>query len=67
MTINVYKQFANFAVAEPVRASTEVPTDLSEPERALYKLLLSETRGRLEQEFLPEDFVRESILNWANS
>jgi hypothetical protein len=66
MTTDVYRRFADSAVPEPVVASTEVPMALSQPERSLYELLLNETRGRLEQEFLPEAFIRETILNWAN-
>jgi hypothetical protein len=66
MTADVYKQFAVSAVPEPVVASAEAPMVLSQSERSLYKLLLNEPCGRLEQEFLPVKFTRETILNWAN-
>jgi hypothetical protein len=67
MTSEVYERFAEFAVPEPVVAGTELPKDLTESEQLLYRRLPAETRGRLEQEFLPEAFVRETILNWANN
>lgn len=66
MTVDVYTQFAGCAVREPVTASAEVPLGLNNSERSLYRLLLNESCGRLEQEFLPEAFVHEAILKWAN-
>jgi len=66
MNEEVFKRFAEFAVSEPVIAGTELPPALSPSEQGLYQRLFHEPRGRLEQEFLPEAFVRETILNWAN-
>jgi hypothetical protein len=65
MTADVYNRFADSAVPEPVVADTNLPVSLSQSERSLYKLLLNQSRGRLEQEFLPEEFIHEVILNWA--
>jgi hypothetical protein len=53
MTEEVFDQFADSAVPEPVVADTELPTQLHRDEQTLYERLLRETRGRLEQEFLP--------------
>ncbi|QDT27852.1 hypothetical protein Enr10x_31870 [Gimesia panareensis] len=67
MTSEVYEQHSYAAVPEPIIAGVDLPTGLSNPERALYKRLLKEPKGRLEQEFLPQKFIRETILSWANS
>ena len=67
MTSEMYKQFPDLAVPEPVVAGTEVPLGLNQAERSLYIMLLNEPRGRLEQEFLPEEVIRKAILDWANS
>jgi hypothetical protein len=66
MSEEVYEQFAGFAVSEPVVAGIECPPALWPDEQSLYERLLKEPRGRLEQEFLPESFVRKTILNWAS-
>jgi hypothetical protein len=66
MTAEVYLRFAGSAVREPVVASSEPPSFLRQAEQSLYRLLVGETHGRLEQEFLPEEFVRETIISWAN-
>ena len=65
MTSEVFEQFAHLAVAEPVVAGAEPPIDLSQAEQRLYRQLLQEPRGRLEQEFLPEELCRTTIQNWA--
>ena len=66
MAPEVYEQHADAAVPEPVIAGTDLPTGLNEREKALYKRLLKEPRGRLEQEFLPEKVIREAIRTWVN-
>jgi hypothetical protein len=65
MTCEIFERFADLAVPEPVIADTELPTALSESERGLYRDLLKRPRGRLEQEFLPEELSRAAILIWA--
>jgi hypothetical protein len=66
MTDDIFGRFAGSAVVEPVVAGSELPADLSASEQCLYRRLLNEPRGRLEQEFLPEDLSRATILQWAN-
>lgn len=67
MTPEVYEQHAEVAVPEPVVAGTEMPNGLNEREQALYQQILQAPRGRLEQEFLPEAFIRATITTWATS
>jgi hypothetical protein len=52
------------AVAEAVSAGQAPPAGLTQAEQALYRRLLHEPRGRLEQEFLPADLVRRVVLEW---
>ncbi len=66
MSLAVYEQHADSAVAEPVIAGTKLPIGLNDSEQVLYKQLLEEQRGRLEQEFLGEKFIRERLTTWAN-
>jgi len=65
MTSEVFDQFAHLAGPEKVIAGTEPPVGLSPSEQLLFRQLLEESHGRLEQEFLPESLTRETILNWA--
>lgn len=67
MTMDVYTRFADAAVPEPVVAGTNLPTNLNQSERSLYRFLLNEPHGRLEQEFLPKEFICDTILKWANA
>jgi hypothetical protein len=66
MTTEVYERFQESAVPEPIVASGELPPGLTKLEQGLYKRLIQESRGRLEQEFLPRDFVEAIILAWRN-
>ncbi len=52
------------AVAEPVTAGESTPSKLTEQEGALYQHLCQLDRGRLEQEFLPDDLVKNEITRW---
>ncbi|MCA9186780.1 MAG: DUF3322 domain-containing protein [Pirellulaceae bacterium] len=65
MTEAVLDRYSDLAVAEPIGAGMESPVGLSTSESVLYQRLLHESRGRLEQERLPEELVRTTILNWA--
>lgn len=67
MTAEVYDQCAEAAVPEPFVAGIELPSDLTPAEQTLYQRLLDEPCGRLEQEFLPAELIRKTILNWAGS
>lgn len=66
MSSEIYEKLADSAVPEPVVAGTELPIGLTQSERSLYKRLLEEPRGRLEQEFLPVDLVHTVLIEWAN-
>jgi len=66
MTSDIYDRHFNAAVPEPVTAGTDLPAGLSNVERVLYERLLTASRGRLEQEFLPETTVREALLTWCH-
>lgn len=50
---------------EPVVAGLDPPAGLNEAEKALYTRVLQEPRGRLEQEFVPEEEVWEAVSKWA--
>lgn len=66
MTSEVYDQFSDWAVVEPVVASADLPYGLTVSEQEFYLRLFQESRGRLEQEFLPMDLTKETITNWAS-
>ena len=55
------------AVAEPMPADAEPPAALSAPEQALYRHLLEQDRGRLEQEFVPPARVHSALRAWRRS
>ncbi|MBL3598428.1 MAG: hypothetical protein JMN25_01005 [gamma proteobacterium endosymbiont of Lamellibrachia anaximandri] len=52
------------AVAEPVTAGESIPSKLTEQEKALYLRLCRSEKGRLEQEFVPDDLVKNEIARW---
>jgi len=52
------------AVIEPQTAGDQSPLSLSNEEKDFYQTLRSSTKGRLEQEFLPENEVRKAFLVW---
>jgi len=65
MDRHVFDAHADSAVPEPVIAATSPPAALSPDEREFYHWLSQEERGRLEQEFLRENFVRMAISRWT--
>lgn len=65
MTQEIYDQNRRAAVPEPNVASTNAPRGLTCDEQALYERLLTEPRGRLEQEFLPLDVASAAIRKWG--
>jgi hypothetical protein len=65
MSSEIFARFGDLAVPEPVVAGTELPVDLSSSEKELYKQLLHEPCGRLEQEFLPQELCWTKILEWG--
>ncbi|CNC47661.1 Wadjet anti-phage system protein JetD domain-containing protein [Yersinia similis] len=53
------------AVAEPVNAQQAVPEGLHHHEADFYRYLLSQPRGRLEQEYLPRGVVEMALTEWV--
>lgn len=66
MTDAIYDRFETAAVPEPINAGSRIPTDLTDDERLLYSRLTTAANGRLEQEFLEESVIHESVLRWAS-
>ena len=66
MTSEIYEQNLDVAVPEPVTAGPDLPAGLNVIERQLYARILREARGRLEQEFLPEQIIHEAITRWCD-
>ena len=67
MNKEVYLEHLGLAVCEPVAAGQDVPDTLSDAETALYNKLLTSDAGRLEQEFVPECLVQQTVTRWRNS
>lgn len=67
MTEEYFDEFSHTAVCEPVIAGTSIPVGLTDAESKLYSRLIQESRGRLEQEFLPLKRVQQSIGEWVSS
>lgn len=63
MTREVYEQYPDRSVPEPIPAS-DIPTHLSDSEKSLFEHLRQSTRGRLEQEFIPRPQVHAAIQTW---
>ncbi len=55
---------SSLAVVEPSTAGNIPPSGLNAEEEALYEHLLGLERGRLEQEFLPPELVRSTLIAW---
>lgn len=67
MNLKLFNQYSQFTVTEPVVASDETPDSLRADEQSLYRHLLSIDRGRLEQEFIPENIVKAALTSWSTS
>lgn len=52
------------AVREPVTAGPQ-PAALTEQEREFYRYLQEQDKGRIEQEFLPEESVIKALYGWS--
>lgn len=66
MTEAVFEEYKlKSAVQEPVTAGNEPPVGLREDEMHLYTRLISEEKGRLEQEFISRDNVRDALSAWV--
>jgi len=65
MSQKVFQEYSkDKAVTEPKPAGDTPPEMLSTDEKTLYHQLLSEEKGRLEQEFLTTQLVQETVLSW---
>lgn len=67
MTREIFDAHSDSAVIEKVPASTVAPAKLTTAESSLYYHLLQQSRGRLEQEFLPAALVRSAINGWSTN
>lgn len=62
----LYQRYAPAsAVTEPTKAQHVAPDGLLHGEVDFYRYLLTQERGRLEQEYLPKDPVELAIAAWA--
>ncbi|WP_456380833.1 Wadjet anti-phage system protein JetD domain-containing protein [Thiolapillus sp.] len=66
MERSIFDQFEAAAVAEPVPYQDGEPQGLNREELQLFCYLQERERGRLEQEFLAADLVKEAICKWAS-
>ncbi|MCW9089457.1 MAG: DUF2220 domain-containing protein, partial [Gammaproteobacteria bacterium] len=62
---DLFECYKQSAVTEPHPADATPPQELHDDERVLYRRLLAEERGRLEQEFIPTGRVDEAVTAWA--
>ncbi|WP_395788081.1 Wadjet anti-phage system protein JetD domain-containing protein [Aquimonas sp.] len=68
MERELFDSFAlQHAVVEPIPADPEPPAALSASEQALYRHLLEQERGRLEQEFVPPARVQAALRAWREA
>ncbi len=65
MTKAVFFKYEQSTVPEPHPASPTPPEGLTEEENHLYNQLLQMEKGRLEQEFLNEKLVAQTITEWV--
>jgi len=65
MDADLFKRHGAARVPEPAPAGAIPPEGLSNSEAALYRHLLAQERGRLEQEFLPKQEVVAAVTGWG--
>ena len=64
MERGIFDAFTDHAVTEPVPCDAGEPEGLEAAELDLFRYLRRQERGRLEQEYLPEDVVAEAVRAW---
>lgn len=64
MDNETFEEHRDRAVPEPITAGPDPAQSLTLAEQELYQRLLTEDRGRLEQEYLPRQLVHDSIDLW---
>ena len=67
MDQKTFEKNQQLAVIEPQTAGHEMPQGLMVEEEKLYQRLLSETKGRLEQEFIDKKVVQQKLIKWKSS
>ncbi|MCP8900939.1 Wadjet anti-phage system protein JetD domain-containing protein [Gilvimarinus xylanilyticus] len=68
MSRSLFDQYAaGSAVPEPVTAQSTAPDGLTDKEASFYCYLLSQERGRLEQEYLPQNAVERALRAWLKA
>ncbi len=67
MNVHLWEAYRAHAVREPIPAGSVPPPNLSHAEALLYAQMLKNEHGRLEQERIPTDVVRDALLAWATS
>jgi len=68
MNQTIFDKYAEqFSVIEPQPADEQAPSHLTKEEKIFYRNLHISSRGRLEQEFLPEHEVIKFFSNWHKS
>lgn len=67
MERKLFEQYSlGSAVVEPTKALEAAPLGLLTDETDFYRYLFAQTRGRLEQEYLPREIVRAVLSKWAS-
>lgn len=66
MDRQVFDAHARHAVVEAVHAP-QMPASLSAAQKSFYAFLLSQAKGRLEQEFVAPDCVAQALVQWLDS
>lgn len=62
-----FQSINEHAVVEPVIAGPDAPSNLSAQEERLYRLMVTAEKGRIEQEYLPVDYVHRALHEWRNN
>jgi len=66
MNRELFKELQHYTVKEEVNAGMTPPKMLEKNEVSLYLELISADRNRLEQEFIPEEKVKQILIAWKN-
>jgi hypothetical protein len=64
MTEEIYESHLSAAVVEKITSGPEPLPELLPSEQSLYRRLLRENRGRLEQEFIDRQLLIDDLLSW---
>ncbi|MCF6281431.1 MAG: DUF2220 family protein [Candidatus Polarisedimenticolaceae bacterium] len=67
MTQEIFEEHKQHSVSEAVIANQSAPAKLAEHEQQLYLHLAALKRGRLEQEFITDERVKRTVIQWHGS